>query len=882
MDRPLYSTTALATSDFDSTPAVTNDFKPDDLDKQQYQPLAHPLQSESKNINALNRGDHTSTSIQASSVLECSAGDVAPTTMVPSSVLTGTVDPPSMASSAVALKPSTVVSDATVLQEGPAMVNVVSSAVSILSASGTLISNNKRRPSSTLPPPLSRATTAHTVAAALPPFDTNVFKSIMQELGTHIDYFEELSDQMLDAMTVYDVGRLGLSAMSSLSPLERPGSSGWEEKPKDLEEERRISAQTITDLISTAWPKLYQPCAAAAARAPSSPEAMQGGAQFHQTSKISRQQAKSATVLKTAIVTFWSAQNNFQERAQLVLDIYEDPTELESDDRIRGLRSRHLNNLLSSTLSPAEVAQLTSKFQEDQEKLTTVTEPLHAVWLGILILLEEYGKAAKNSAGEHAASNNAAHETLAQRLLRISRNKGQAFKRRPAELRYSDTHLDTIFALSTHPGKAGIAVIRVSGPRAKTVQGASRERTASSFIVMEAKPSWTVCYVASETLAHKYVWLNQENSQEAFENDKLDLTEVEGLADLLNAETEAQRRLALRQADLIQGMALIEALIDFGEDENIEDGVYDNVVAKVRTLHDEIQRHTNDDRCGEILRDGIHVTILGPPNAGKSSFLNFITKRQAAIVSPIPGTTRDVVEVSLDIGGYPILIGDTAGLRTSQDEIEMEGVKRAQDRIQLADINVAILPVTDFLKGSGATDNCEEGGGGVDAIVLDAIRHNPKTMVLINKMDLSGIDVDETLDKIRSFLWRGSSGQHPPSGDERSIDGERRLWAISCQTGEGIGPFLDDFTKILKERFETSLTSSTSITQYRHRKHLENCLQSLEAFLGKWRLFDLGVDDVVLGAEELRHAASDLGRITGRVDVEEVLDVVFREFCIGK
>ncbi|KAF9959019.1 tRNA modification GTPase gtpbp3, mitochondrial [Mortierella alpina] len=385
----------------------------------------------------------------------------------------------------------------------------------------------------------------------------------------------------------------------------------------------------------------------------------------------------------------------------------------------------------------------------------------------------------------------------------------------------------------------------------------------------------------------------QSLSCRAFENDKLDLTEVEGLADLLNAETEAQRRLALRQADgglknlyeswrtqLIQGMALIEALIDFGEDENIEDGVYDNVVAKVQTLYNEIQRHTNDDRCGEILRDGIHVTILGPPNAGKSSFLNFITKRQAAIVSPIPGTTRDVVEVSLDIGGYPILIGDTAGLRTSQDEIEMEGVKRAQDRIQLADINVAILPVTDFMKGSGVIGSCEKGGSGVDAIVLDAIRHNPKTMVLINKMDLNGTDVDETLDSIRSYLWRGSSEQHDASEDERSVIGERRLWAISCQTGEGIGPFLDDFTKILKEKFETSLTSSTSITQYRHRKHLENCLQSLEAFLGKWRTWR--VDDVVLGAEELRHAASDLGRITGRVDVEEVLDVVFREFCIGK
>ncbi|CAO3573209.1 unnamed protein product [Mortierella alpina] len=972
--KPSHSTTASATADLGSIPADNSDFKPGDPDQQQPQPLAPQPRLESKNIIAVNRDDNTSTSIQASSVIRCSASDAAPPTKVlpaaimpptipPSSVSTTTFELPLMAPSAVVLETSTAAPDPSALQDAPEVMNVACSAVSILSSSGTLTSSSKRRPSSTLPPSppyLPRPTTVLPVAAAQPPFDTNVFKSVMQELGTHIDYFEELSDQILDAMTLHDVGRLGLSVMSSLSPLEYRGSSGYDEKTKDLEEERRMSAQTITDLISTAWPRLYQPCdaAAAAAGAPSSSlsaadtEAMQGGAQFHQTSRISKQQAKSATVLKSAIVTFWSAQNNFQERAQLVLDIYEDPTELESEDRIRGLRSRHLNNLLSSTLSPAEVAQLTAKFQEDQEKLTAVTEPLRAIWLGILILLEENEKAAKNDAGEHFAGDYEAHETLAQKLLRIGRNKGQAFKnlvkswvcqrplhssnsllaqRRPTELRYTDTHLDTIFALSTHPGKAGIAVIRVSGPRAKTVLRNMTLPTSSLPKPRQAVTRRLLCPQTSELLdkgmvvwfpgprsftgedsvefhchggkavvdsvlrgignAGQQVRLAQpgEFARRAFENDKLDLTEVEGLADLLNAETEAQRRLALRQADgglknlyeswrtqLIQGMALIEALIDFGEDENIEDGVYDNVVAKVQALYNEIQRHTNDDRCGEILRDGIHVTILGPPNAGKSSFLNFITKRQAAIVSPIPGTTRDVVEVSLDIGGYPILIGDTAGLRASQDEIEMEGVKRAQDRIQLADINVAILPVTDFIRGSGVTGSCKEDGGGVDTIVLDAIRQNPKTMVLINKMDLTGTDVDETLDRIQSYIWRGSAEQHDASEDERSVIGERRLWAISCQTGEGIGPFLDDFTKILKERFETSLTSSTSITQYRHRKHLENCLQSLEAFL------DLGVDDVVLGAEELRHAASDLGRITGRVDVEEVLDVVFREFCIGK
>lgn len=161
-------------------------------------------------------------------------------------------------------------------------------------------------------------------------------------------------------------------------------------------------------------------------------------------------------------------------------------------------------------------------------------------------------------------------------------------------------------------------------------------------------------------------------------------------------------------------------------------------------------------------------------------------------MSPIPGTTRDVVEVSLDIGGYPILIGDTAGLRSSQDEIEMEGVRRAQDRIRLADINIAILPVTDFM-GSNKI------GGSVDPIVLEAIRKNLKTMVLINKMDLSGLDNDKAMAAVKSVLW----------GDQALCDeGEdrRRLWAISCQTGDGVEQFLNDFIKILKDRYATKIT----------------------------------------------------------------------------
>lgn len=173
----------------------------------------------------------------------------------------------------------------------------------------------------------------------------------------------------------------------------------------------------------------------------------------------------------------------------------------------------------------------------------------------------------------------------------------------------------------------------------------------------------------------------------------------------------------------------------------------------------------------------------------------------------------------MDIGGYPVLIGDTAGLRTSEDEIEMQGVQRAHQRISLADINIAILPITDF-----SVSGQDESDPVVDEMVLQAIRENPNTMVLINKMDLSQRDVQAVQAKIRSSLWPDSVG----SDDHGS---KYRVWAISCQTGEGIDTFLKDFILVLKDRFESTSTSSTSITQYRHRVHLENCLHSLDVFL---------------------------------------------------
>ncbi|KAI8575977.1 hypothetical protein K450DRAFT_180015 [Umbelopsis ramanniana AG] len=460
---------------------------------------------------------------------------------------------------------------------------------------------------------------------------------------------------------------------------------------------------------------------------------------------------------------------------------------------------------------------------------------------------------------------------------------------------------DTIFALSTAPGKAGVAVIRISGKNAEEVstgtpiavlkmthmkklpaprqavlkkiyhpsskelldkgivlwfpgpQSYTGEDTAEFHIhggnavtrsVLDALGSITQYRIADRG----------EFSRRAFDNDKLDLTELEGLADLLNAETEMQRKLALRQAEgslrqqydgwreqLIKCMALTEAVIDFGEDENIEDGVLNDVLVIVERLRESIKAHLNDNRIGEILRDGIHITISGPPNAGKSSFLNTLARREAAIVSDIPGTTRDVVEVSLNLGGYPVVLSDTAGLRESSDLIEMEGVKRAMAKISTSDMHICLLPLPEI-------ESFERLHG--HKILNESI--TPDTILIINKSDASNtISSKETIERLTKTL------------------GVRHTWLISCKTGEGIDQALESLID-----FATS--SSALITQARHRFNLSACLAALDM------VADYATSDIVLAAEELRQAASAIGRITGKVDVEQVLDMLFSEFCIGK
>ncbi|KAI8881487.1 tRNA modification GTPase TrmE [Backusella circina FSU 941] len=347
-----------------------------------------------------------------------------------------------------------------------------------------------------------------------------------------------------------------------------------------------------------------------------------------------------------------------------------------------------------------------------------------------------------------------------------------------------------------------------------------------------------------------------EFSRRAFDNEKLDLTELEGLADLLNAETELQRKIALRQAEgglrktydnwrekIIKAMATTEAVIDFGEDENIEEGVMDQVLMEMRQLSSAISSHLNDNHVGEIVRNGIHLAIAGPPNAGKSTLLNRLAKREAAIVSDIPGTTRDIVEVTLNLGDYPVIVSDTAGLRQSKDVIEMEGIRRAQERIKTSDIRICLIPLTS--------------DADIDPIIRQTI--DKDTLLILNKEDMfSGIVTDELLERIRAET------------------GAKQVWPMSCATGQGVDKFLSDMISILKSKYDNSVSNPVLITQSRHREHLEDCLLSLNVFL------DTPMEDIVISAEELRQAANALGRITGRVDVEDVLDVLFGQFCIGK
>ncbi|MCT8972215.1 tRNA uridine-5-carboxymethylaminomethyl(34) synthesis GTPase MnmE [Microbaculum marinisediminis] len=441
---------------------------------------------------------------------------------------------------------------------------------------------------------------------------------------------------------------------------------------------------------------------------------------------------------------------------------------------------------------------------------------------------------------------------------------------------------DTIFAVSSGAGKAGVAVVRVSGPASarsveslagsvpaarmaslRSIRGRNGEAIDKGLVLWMPGPASFTGEDCVEFHVHGgravvagliealsgldglRVAEAGEFARRAFGNGKLDLTEVEGLADLIDAETEAQRRQALRQLEgragrvydtwrerLIGILALCEAGIDFADEDDVPAGVSQQVGPEIAELTAEMGRELADGGRGEMIRDGLTVVIAGEPNVGKSSLINALARRDVAIVSEVPGTTRDAIAVRLDLAGVPVTVVDTAGIRETADAIETEGVRRARDHASRADLVLWLVERgTDPMAGPGL-----DGSGGATAWIVET------------KVDVKGGDAGRLADN---------------------------RFGISAKTGAGISALIEALTDWIQDRVGSGTESV--ITRARHRSETMAALAALER---AGRLDYVADGDLV--AEELRAAANALGRITGRIDVEDVLDAIFGQFCIGK
>ena len=442
----------------------------------------------------------------------------------------------------------------------------------------------------------------------------------------------------------------------------------------------------------------------------------------------------------------------------------------------------------------------------------------------------------------------------------------------------------TIYALSTVYGKSGVAVIRISGNNAlvalkkmtsldttkikpryayfvslKNNEGNTLDKclilyfkapnsfTGEDIVEIQTHGSKAVISGVLSTLAQIEGFRMAEPgefSKRAFYNGKMDLTEAEGLADLIDAETSEQQKYAMRQMEgglkklyddwreqLLKILAHLEAFIDF-PDEDIPNNVMSEMKNNVFKLENSVYEHLKSDNIGERLREGFRVVIVGPPNAGKSSLLNAIANREAVIVSDIAGTTRDAIDIHLDIKGYPVMFTDTAGLREANEEIEKKGIEIAYSKIKSADFIICLF------------DASKDG-----VQIFDNIRKSFKsnTFLVANKCDKLTSEQCSILEKQGCIL-------------------------ISAKQKEGISQILDRIYEFICERFTSN--SNLLITRSRYREALQEVMENLQHFS-----FD---KEIELTAEDIRLAARALGKITGRIEVNEILDKIFGDFCIGK
>ena len=443
----------------------------------------------------------------------------------------------------------------------------------------------------------------------------------------------------------------------------------------------------------------------------------------------------------------------------------------------------------------------------------------------------------------------------------------------------------TIYALSSGPGISGIAVIRVSGkgaanvikeitgtnlpkPRTATLRkfnkNGTKELIDKGVIIWFPGPnSYTgedlaefhvhgsravISAISSAISKVKNCRLAEpgEFTKRAFENGKIDILQAESIADLISSETEIQRKQALKimsgkssekfnlwREKILKILSHVEAKIDF-PDEDLPKNIIQEIQKTSKKILEEIKKTLNDQKVGERIRDGFKIAIVGPPNSGKSSLINYLSKRDVAIVSETAGTTRDVIETHLNLDGYPVIVSDTAGIRSSKNEIEKKGIKIALKRAEDADLRLLII--------SSKNVNITS--------VLKRLLGEKSTILVVNKSDLIKGKINKKFKKYDNVL-------------------------ISIKKELNLNKLIVKIKNKLKNKFSTN--EDILITRERHRQNLINCVYHLEKFQKK-----KSTQDFDKAAEDLRLATRHLGMIVGKVDVEELLGSIFNDFCIGK